>query len=827
MPLEESLRAEFAAETEEHLDAIEAGLNAPSEARSAIDALFRAFHSLKGMSDAVGAAGMKALAHRAEDALGLARQGKLSVARAAPALLQAGDALRLAREALLARDEDLPPPPAVLAALSALLEPGPAPAEAPPPRAAAPPPQAAAVHDALDPLLATLLSMLVEAAPALAAGQSQPELVAACAEMGLHRLSAQLDAAPGLPRTGRLWRMIGLLAEQLGEPMPVLPRAMGDAAPLLAALAAAPHDAAPHDAVLAGDAADAAHALGDTEAELALRRLQDLRARLPDADAASALARHEPAWAVALRHGSLAALRGLGLDSLTTDARLPADFAAALSPNATRRALAALTAGHMLYRVRAITGGAPEDEAALEFWLRGAGEVLGSILVPESRPPQLDLLLASATAEEGLRAALALADPDKRHVLSLAPAAAATPAATPMAPVVPSLRVRQDVVDNIITLAAEMRAAAAALSEALRDPSMAAAMEAISAMEHRLGGGVARQLAAATGQINALRNRMSGADSRLGLSMRQLDEAVLELRVVPVGTLFQRLPRAVRSVADGAGKLVRLELAGEDVRIDRSLIELLADPLLHLVRNAVDHGIEAAGGRGAKPAEAVVRVAAERLPGQVQITVSDDGGGIDATRVRRVAEARGLIAPGTMLSEAATHALLLRAGFSTRTEITDVSGRGVGLDVVHDAVRRAGGHMSIASQMGQGTAFTLTLPTSAAIQPVLLVEAGGHPYAVPAGRVVSVLGAEEDAGGLPVLALEAALGLPWAPCGGVVVLERPAGRLALRVARVTRRTDLLLRPLHPGLAALPGLSAVGMLGSGEPVLVLEPDGLGG
>jgi two-component system chemotaxis sensor kinase CheA len=90
-----------------------------------------------------------------------------------------------------------------------------------------------------------------------------------------------------------------------------------------------------------------------------------------------------------------------------------------------------------------------------------------------------------------------------------------------------------------------------------------------------------------------------------------------------------------------------------------------------------------------------------------------------------------------------------------------------------------------------------------------------------------VLGAEEDAGGLPMLALEAALGLPWAPCGGVVVLERPAGRLALRVARVTRRTDLLLRPLHPGLAALPGLSAVGMLGSGEPVLVLEPDGLGG
>lgn len=820
MPLEESLRAEFAAETEEHLDSIEAGLNAPNEDRPAIDALFRAFHSLKGMSDAVGAAGMKALAHRAEDALGLARQGRLSVARAAPALLLAGDALRLARTALLDRGEDVAPPAAVLAALSALLDPEQAPAPMPP--AAQPP---APVSDGADPLLATLLSMLVEAAPALAEGRPQPDLEAACTELGLHRLAAELRAPAGLPRTGRLWRMIALLADQAGELQPILPRPAGDAAPLLAALAAAPRDPA-----RAGDAADAADTLGDAAAELALRRLQDLLARLPDADAAAALARHEAAWAAALRAGSLAGLAGLGLDSLGADPRLPADFAAILSPSGTRRALAALAGAQALYRVRAITGGAPEDEAALEFWLRGAGDVLGSLAVPGSNPPQLDLLLASATPEEGLRAALALADPDKRHVLSLAPAAAppaeGSPAMGPMSPIVPSLRVRQDVVDNIITLAAEVRAAAAALSDALKDPGMAAAMATIAAAEHRMEGGAARQMAAAVAQLNGLRNRMTGADSRMGLSMRQLDEAVLELRVVPVGMLFQRLPRAVRGVAEGAGKPVRLELEGEDVRIDRSLIELLADPLLHLVRNAVDHGIEPAGGRGGKPAEAVVRVAAERLPGQVRITVSDDGAGIDVARVRGVAEARGLVAPGAALSEAATHALLLRPGFSTRAVVTDVSGRGVGLDVVHDAVRRAGGHMAIASTPGEGTVFTLTLPTSAAIQPVLLVEAGGHPYAVPAGRVVSVLAAEEDAGGLPMVALESALGLPWAPCGGVVVLERPAGRLALQVARVTRRTDLLLRPLHPGLAALPGLSAVGMLGSGEPVLVLEPDGLG-
>ncbi len=812
MPLEEALRAEFAAETEEHLDTIEAALTHPSEDRPAIDGLFRAFHSLKGMSDAVGAAGMKALAHRAEDALGLARQGKLSVAQAAPALLLAADALRLARSALLEREEDLAAPPAVLAALSALLEPGVAPAPHPP--------RPAPVAPSGDPLLATLLSMLAEALPDLAAGRPQPDLAGACAEMGLHRLAAALRESPGLPALGRLWRLTTLLAEQAGEPPPALPIPAGTAAPHLAALLAAPRNAA-----LARDAADAAHALAVPEAEAALRRLQDLASRLPDSDAAAALARHEAGWLAALRTGDLDALAGLGLEAAAADARLPADFAAVLSPDATRRCLAALEAGLALFRVRAITGGAPEDEAALEFWLRGAGEVLGSLSVPGSQPPQLDLLLASATPEEGLRAALNLADPDKRHVLSLSPAMAIPAAAGPASAIMPSLRVRQDVVDNIITLAAEVRAAAAALSEALREPSEAAAMAALSALEPRLPAGPARQLAGAVAQLNARRNRMISADSRMNLSMRQLDEAVLELRVVPIGTLFQRLPRAVRSVAEAAGKPVRLEMTGEDVRIDRGLVELLADPLLHLARNAVDHGVEPPGQRGDKPVDATLRIAAERMPGQVRITVSDDGQGIDAAAVRRVAEARGMIAAGEALTEAATHALLLRAGFSTRDVVTDVSGRGVGLDVVHDAVRRAGGHMGIASTRGAGTIFTLILPTSAAIQPVLLVEAGGHPYALPAGRVVSVLTAEEVVAELDMLTLEEALGLPPAPCGGMVVLERPAGRLGLRVARVTRRTDLLLRPLHPGLAALPGLSAVGMLGTGDPVLVLEPDGL--
>ncbi|RVT99237.1 hypothetical protein EOD42_03815 [Rhodovarius crocodyli] len=813
MPLDPGLRAEFAAESEEHLDTIEATLSRGGTDRPTVDALFRAFHSLKGMSDAVGAGGMKALAHRAEDALGAARKGELALDAAALPLLAAADALRAARAALLNRDEDLPAPQPVLDALAALLG-------APAPLAAKPAAPAPAAPRG-DPLKASLLGLLLESAPRLAAGEADPDLAFAAREVGLPRLARALEGPMDLPAIGRLWAMLALLAEQAGEPLPALPQPALPPAPVLQWLAAAPDDMA-----RARDAADAAHALGDAAAETALRRVQDLAFRAADADARAMLDAGRPALAAALATGTLGALDALATPGLAVDTRLPPDFAASLSADAARRTLLALDSGQRLWRVRAVTGGAAEDEAALEFWLRGAGEVLGSMAVPGAATPQLDLLLASAAEEEALRAALTLADPEARHVLSLQPAALPPPEPATPASLHPTLRVRQEVVDNIITLAAEVRAAAAALSEVLKDPSGPAAHATLAALEYRLEGEPARQIANASAQLRRLRNRVSSTESRMTLSMRQLDEAVLELRVVPLGTLFQRLPRAVRAVAEGAGKPVRLEMSGEDVRIDRSLIEMLADPLLHLVRNAVDHGVEPPGQRGTKPEEAVLSVSAQRLPGQVRIVIADDGRGIDAAAVRRTAEARGLIPPGTALSEAATHALLLRPGFSTKAEVTEVSGRGVGLDVVHDAVRRAGGHMAIGSRPGEGTSFTLTLPVSAAIQPVLLVEAGGHAYGLPAGRVVEVLPPGAEAEGLSLVTLEAALGLPEAPPGGTVVLDRPAGRLGLTVERVAQRTDLLLRPLHPSLAALPALSAVGMLGTGEPVLVLEPDGLG-
>jgi two-component system chemotaxis sensor kinase CheA len=147
------------------------------------------------------------------------------------------------------------------------------------------------------------------------------------------------------------------------------------------------------------------------------------------------------------------------------------------------------------------------------------------------------------------------------------------------------------------------------------------------------------------------------------------------------------------------------------------------------------------------------------------------------------------------------------------------------MDVVQDAARRAGGAVRIESEPRVGTRVILDLPLTAAIQPVLLVEAGGHPYALPAGRIEAVIRPEEHPAGQPLLTLEALLHLPPARPAAVIILRRPAGALALAVAKLGRRTDLLLKPLHPGLACIPGVGGVGVLGNGEPVLLLEPDGI--
>jgi two-component system chemotaxis sensor kinase CheA len=597
-------------------------------------------------------------------------------------------------------------------------------------------------------------------------------------------------------------------------------------------------DPAPASAA-ALEAAEAAAAFGLAPLERLLLLLADLADRAAEADGAEALAAQGPLIAERLRamaEGGLPALRAAP-ESLAVgeaaDPRIPAVWLPLLGPEGRRRVVAALDAGRLLYRLRMATDVPPEAEAAVAAALAAEAEVLTSRTLLDTTPPHLDMLLAGPAELSALARALAAADPGRRVVLELGPAEAAGADPTAPARSAPAtMRVRQETVDQIIGLEAEVRAAALAVAEALDDGGAAEALAALGALARRLPGGAARELGSALDRLLAVQESLARAENRLAVGMRRLDDAVMELRVVPVGSLFARLPRVVRAVAQASGKEVELVLEGEDVTIDRSLVELLADPLLHLTRNAVDHGIEPPEDRAAagKSRRAVLRVAAARRTGQVRVRVSDDGRGIDPARVLARAVARGLVseAQAARMTEEEVHGLLFRPGFSTAETVTETSGRGVGLDVVQDAVRRAGGTVEIASQPGQGTSFTLRLPLTAAVQPVLLVEVAGHPYALPAARVEAVLAADA-APGCPVLRLADLVGAEsragGGGLGGIVLLKSGGRSFGLLVDRVQRRTDLLLRPLHPSLAALPAIGGVGVLGNGEPVIVLEPDGM--
>ncbi len=859
MSMDDTLWQEFAAESEEHLDTIERRLTSgPVLDRPGIDALFRAFHSVKGMSDALGAGGMKQLSHRCEDLLGAARAARASISGVVvDALLAAVDGLRTLRAQMLDAQHDGTPDAALLAQLAMLAEGG---------AVSAGPARKPTVRDggADAALLGALASRLADAAPQLARLRQHADAVAvaeaqsiatSCDLLRLPRLAATLRRLAGLsgtaalPVLGQLRRQVQLVAERSGEDagaallcaMPegeaekaMRPALAGLAVRLEAVVAGSSADA-PAAVAEARDAAAIAAALGLDHAEAVLLRIEELVDRASEPEAAEILARQGPTLAEQLRLAAETGVLGAMLSgSLPADEpgaslppQVPAVFGPVLGLEGRQHLQEAMQAGLPLYRARIAIGAPPEQEASLESWLREETQPITSRTVLQGPSPHLDMLLAAATPLPELLRRMERIDPAHRLMLSLEPL---LPQSAERGAAAVTMRVRQDTVDGIIALEAEARAAALAVNEALYDDATQDALAGLGRLERRLSGGAARELMAALDTLRRTQEQLGRAENRLGMALRQLDEAVLELRVVPIGTLFARLPRVVRAVAEASGKDVEVVFEGKEVQIDRSLVELLADPLLHLVRNAVDHGIETPAQRRAlgKPARATLRVAASRRLSQIRLEVSDDGRGIDHAAVLRRAVERGLVTAeaAPRLREAEIRAMLFTPGFSTAETVTETSGRGVGLDVVQDAARRAGGALEVVSELGLGTSFRLALPVTAAVQTVLLVEVGGHPYALPAARVEGVLDAAA-ATDCAVVPLATFLGLEReADAPGGLVLVRSAGRaLGLQVDRVRRRTNLLLRPLHPGFAGLPAVAGLGVLGNGDPVVVLEPDAL--
>ncbi len=253
--------------------------------------------------------------------------------------------------------------------------------------------------------------------------------------------------------------------------------------------------------------------------------------------------------------------------------------------------------------------------------------------------------------------------------------------------------------------------------------------------------------------LGALELALAGAEGREGLEGRardvrrsffELEERLIGLRMVSLRASLLRAARAGRAAAREAGKRVEFEVAGGDARLDRSLAERVADPLLHLVRNAVDHGVETEEERLAagKPAAGCIRIEADSEGGLVVLRVSDDGRGVDVEAAGRAAAAAGLVAPGAKITDAHALRLIFRPGFSTAARASLVSGRGVGLDVVERAVEEAGGEVRVRSLRGRGTTFELRLPTALALLPAHVVRSAGRRYCLGASHVVEIGHAE-------------------------------------------------------------------------------------
>jgi two-component system chemotaxis sensor kinase CheA len=320
-----------------------------------------------------------------------------------------------------------------------------------------------------------------------------------------------------------------------------------------------------------------------------------------------------------------------------------------------------------------------------------------------------------------------------------------------------------------------------------------------------------------------------------------LQETVMDVRMLPIRHVFERFPRLVRDLAHQTGKDIELILEGEGTRIDKAIIDEIGEPLVHLIRNSVDHGIETPEervARGKTPTGTILLSAAQES-NHVVITIMDDGGGIDAERVREKAIARGLLKGDEALTERDIVHLIFSQGFSTRESVTEVSGRGVGLDVVLKSIERLNGLVEVETVRGVGTRFIIQLPLTLAIISALLVEVGGRRYAVPLGSVVESLRfAPGDVrtirGGenlrirdrvVPLLRLAALFGLAEAPEDGrqyAVVLGRGDRRVALAVDRLRGQQEVVIKPLDDSIAnAATGFAGATIMGDGRVVLILD------
>lgn len=335
---------------------------------------------------------------------------------------------------------------------------------------------------------------------------------------------------------------------------------------------------------------------------------------------------------------------------------------------------------------------------------------------------------------------------------------------------------------------------------------------------------------------------LQGFEHLAGLT-RELQECVMAIRMQPVKSVFSRMPRLVRDVGHKTGKDVRLEMVGEQTEVDKTVIEELADPLTHMIRNAVDHGVEDAATRIAagKPAEGTIRLSAQHAGSNILIHVEDDGAGLDRDRLLAKATEKGIVSANAKLSGEEIDELIFAPGFSTAAAVTDVSGRGVGMDVVRRNVQALGGRVQVTSTAGKGTRFTLVIPLTLAVLDGMVVAVGWEKYILPltsivesfrpgrgqirvipgGGEVVSIRGEF-----VRLIHLARVFGVTEAvadPCQGLVVLIELANgsKLGVVVDELIGQQQVVIKSLQDNYDPVPGISGATILGNGRVALIVD------
>jgi two-component system chemotaxis sensor kinase CheA len=397
------------------------------------------------------------------------------------------------------------------------------------------------------------------------------------------------------------------------------------------------------------------------------------------------------------------------------------------------------------------------------------------------------------------------------------PAASAKPAASvPAAAEVNSIRVAIEKIDELLNTVGEIVITQSMLGQLAKD----------------FEGANAERLRSGLGQLES--------------HVRELQEAVMRVRMLPVGSVFSRFPRLVRDLSTRLGKPIRLQLSGEQTELDKTVLEKIGDPLVHLVRNSVDHGIEPPGERLAagKQEEGLVHLNAFHKGGSINIVISDDGRGLNAKKLVDKARSKGLIEANAVLTDEQAYELIFMPGFSTAEKATDLSGRGVGMDVVRRNIKELGGNVELRSELGKGTTTTITLPLTLAIVDGQTVQVGSETYIVPLTTIVESLQLKGDGAHqvheygevfhfrgdyLPIIRLHEVFGVEPRSRnigeGLLMVVEGDGRKAGIFIDDLLGQQQVVIKSLETNYTRIEGVGGATILGEGTVALILDIPGL--